>query len=40
MDLLTRFGVEKSRFTVLVMFALVLYGAITYTSLPKRGLTG
>ncbi len=36
MDFLTRFGLNKSRFTVLVMIGLLLQGLITYGSLPKR----
>ncbi|MEM9029657.1 MAG: efflux RND transporter permease subunit [Pseudomonadota bacterium] len=36
MDFLTRFGIEKSRFTLLVMFALLVAGALTYLQLPKR----
>ena len=36
MDFLTRFGINKSRLTVLVMIALILQGLITYTALSKR----
>lgn len=36
MDFLTRFGIEKSRFTLLVMIGLLFMGAMTYLSLPKR----
>ena len=36
MDFLTRFGIEKSRFTVLTMLAILLAGAFTYIQLPKR----
>jgi len=36
MDLLTRFGLEKSRMTILVMLALVVMGALVYSTLPKR----
>jgi multidrug efflux pump subunit AcrB len=35
MDLLTRFGLEKSRLTMLVMLGLLIMGAFTYTQLPK-----
>ncbi|MEL6450805.1 MAG: efflux RND transporter permease subunit [Pseudomonadota bacterium] len=36
MDILTRFGLEKSRLTILVMIGLLLLGLMTYLSLPKR----
>ncbi|PLX38279.1 MAG: AcrB/AcrD/AcrF family protein [Hyphomicrobiales bacterium] len=36
MDQLTRFGIEKSRFTLLVMIGLLLFGLISYVALPKR----
>ncbi|MEO1609391.1 MAG: efflux RND transporter permease subunit [Pseudomonadota bacterium] len=36
MDFLTRFGIENSRFTVLMMLAILLAGAFTYIQLPKR----
>ncbi|MEO0909825.1 MAG: efflux RND transporter permease subunit, partial [Pseudomonadota bacterium] len=36
MELLTRFGLEKSRLTILVMIGLLLMGALTYLSIPKR----
>lgn len=36
MDFLTRFGIEKSRLTILAMIALLLLGAMTYSALPKR----
>lgn len=36
MDFLTRFGIEKTRFTILVMICLLLAGTLTYISLPKR----
>ncbi|MEO0542191.1 MAG: efflux RND transporter permease subunit [Pseudomonadota bacterium] len=36
MDALTRFGLEKSRLTVLVMLGLMLLGTMTYLNLPKR----
>lgn len=36
MEGLTRFGIEKSRLTVLVMIGLLFMGAMTYFSLPKR----
>ncbi|MEO0681103.1 MAG: efflux RND transporter permease subunit [Pseudomonadota bacterium] len=36
MDLLTRFGLEKGRFTVLMMFAILAMGALSYLSIPKR----
>ncbi|MDJ0827428.1 MAG: efflux RND transporter permease subunit [Rhodobacter sp.] len=36
MDALTRFGLEKSRLTLLVMFGLLLLGTMTYIQLPKR----
>ena len=36
MELLTRFGLEKSRLTMLVMIGLLLMGALTYLNLPKR----
>ncbi len=35
-DGLARFGIEKSRFTVLVMVGLLLIGALGYFALPKR----
>ena len=35
MDFLTKFGLEKSRLTVLVMLGLLIMGAVTYTQLPK-----
>lgn len=36
MDGLARFGLEKSRLTILVMVGLLIIGAITYLDLPKR----
>jgi multidrug efflux pump subunit AcrB len=36
MDILTRFGLEKSRLTILVMIGLLLVGLATYNMLPKR----
>jgi multidrug efflux pump subunit AcrB len=36
MEFLTRFGLNKGRFTVLVMIGLLLQGLITYSGLPKR----
>ncbi len=36
MDFLTRFGLNKSRLTILVMLGLLLQGVITYGTLPKR----
>ncbi|KAB7614389.1 efflux RND transporter permease subunit [Amylibacter sp. SFDW26] len=36
MDFLTRFGLNKSRLTILVMVGLLLQGLITYGGLPKR----
>ena len=36
MDLLARFGIEKSRFTLLVMMGLLLIGTLSYFALPKR----
>ncbi|MFC6639846.1 AcrB/AcrD/AcrF family protein [Sulfitobacter sp. JBTF-M27] len=36
MDWLARFGIEKSRFTLLVMVGLLLIGALSYLALPKR----
>lgn len=36
MEFLTRFGLEKSRLTVLVMIGLLLLGMMTYFGLPKR----
>lgn len=36
MEFLTRFGLDKSRLAVLVMVGLVLMGALTYLSIPKR----
>lgn len=36
MDVLTRFGISKSRLTVLVMIALILQGLLAYGSMPKR----
>ncbi|NRB05359.1 MAG: efflux RND transporter permease subunit [Rhodobacteraceae bacterium] len=36
MDGLTRFGIAKSRLTILVMIGMLLTGLMTYTSLPKR----
>ncbi|MDF1668260.1 MAG: efflux RND transporter permease subunit [Roseovarius sp.] len=36
MEFLTRFGLEKSRLTVLVMISLLLLGTMTYLGLPKR----
>ena len=35
MDILTRFGLEKSRLTVLVMIGLLVTGVMTYIQLPK-----
>ena len=36
MDVLTRFGLENTRLTILVMVAVVAMGVVAYTSLPKR----
>lgn len=36
MDLLTRFGIEKSRLTLLAMIGLLLIGTLAYVGLPKR----
>ncbi|MEM7745428.1 MAG: efflux RND transporter permease subunit [Pseudomonadota bacterium] len=36
MDLLTRFGLEKSRFTVLMMLLIVAMGVLAYAGIPKR----
>jgi multidrug efflux pump subunit AcrB len=36
MDFLTRFGISKSRLTILVMIGLILQGLISYGSMPKR----
>lgn len=36
MDILTRFGLQKSRMTILVMLGLLIMGALTYSQLPKR----
>ncbi|MEO1774574.1 MAG: efflux RND transporter permease subunit [Pseudomonadota bacterium] len=36
MDFLTRFGLEKSRFTILAMLGILAFGIASYTSLPKR----
>ena len=36
MELLTRFGLEKSRLTILVMIGLLVMGAMTYVGIPKR----
>jgi len=35
-DFLTRFGINKSRLTILVMLGLILLGLSSYSSLPKR----
>lgn len=36
MELLTRFGLEKSRLTILVMIGLLVMGSLTYLGIPKR----
>lgn len=36
MDILTRFGLQKGRMTILIMLGLLIMGALTYTQLPKR----
>lgn len=36
MDFLTRFGLEKSRMTYMVMFLIVIMGVTSYLNLPKR----
>ena len=36
MEFLTRFGIEKTRLTIFVMIGLLLIGAMSYASLPKR----
>ena len=36
MDGLARFGIEKSRFTLLIMVGLIAIGALAYLALPKR----
>jgi multidrug efflux pump subunit AcrB len=33
---LARFGIEKSRFTFLIMIGLIVIGALSYLALPKR----
>lgn len=35
MDILTRFGLQKGRLTILVMLGLLIMGVVTYTQLPK-----
>ncbi|MEX3011731.1 efflux RND transporter permease subunit [Hoeflea sp. TYP-13] len=36
MDFLTRFGLSKSRLTILVMMVLILQGLLAYSTMPKR----
>jgi multidrug efflux pump subunit AcrB len=36
MDILTRFGITKSRLTILVMLGLIVQGLLVYGSMPKR----
>lgn len=36
MDILTRFGLDNSRFTILVMLSILAAGLLAYTGLPKR----
>lgn len=36
MEGLARFGIEKSRFTFLIMIGLIVIGALSYLALPKR----
>jgi len=36
MEALTRFGLEKSRLTILVMIGLLIAGSLTYLNIPKR----
>lgn len=36
MEFLTRFGLEKSRLTALVMIGLLIVGSMTYMAIPKR----
>ncbi|MGJ8615892.1 MAG: efflux RND transporter permease subunit [Sulfitobacter sp.] len=36
MDILTRFGLEKGRLTILAMIGLMIMGVVTYIELPKR----
>ena len=36
MNLLTRFGLERSRFTVTVMAGLLVFGIALYPNFPKR----
>lgn len=36
MEALTRFGLEKSRLTILVMIGLLIAGSLTYMNIPKR----
>ena len=36
MDSLTRFGLQKSRLTILVMIGLLMIGLLTFDQLPKR----
>ncbi len=36
MEALTRFGIAKSRFTILAMIGILMMGAMTYLTLPKR----
>ena len=36
MDFLTRFGLEKARFTLFMIFVILLMGVMSFTSIPKR----
>lgn len=36
MEFLTRFGIDKSRMTMLIIFGLLVQGLLVYVSLPKR----
>ncbi|MEL6479099.1 MAG: efflux RND transporter permease subunit [Pseudomonadota bacterium] len=36
MDFVTRFGLEKSRFTALMMILILVMGTLSYTGIPKR----
>jgi len=36
MEILTRFGLDKSRLTILVMIGLLVAGSLTYMGIPKR----
>ncbi|MEL6482534.1 MAG: hypothetical protein AAFQ75_13875 [Pseudomonadota bacterium] len=36
MDFLTRFGLEKNRFTTLMMLGILAMGLLAYAGIPKR----